>query len=619
MEPETEVKSGGNVGSTAAAVHSVPDAALREMEETIGEVGEWKLPADYEGSIGRTMFDSPTSKDDTVIVLLPNGQLKDMPRQSLVRIKSVRDKRTYLGVVVEGPFAEPDGLRADSPIIVSVTVNQGILMPKYHGRVHVQLMSEQLEDGSFIPPRRRPLPNSPVFVLGPEEAGEVLRVAGDIRLGVAFDQENIDVSIPSGKKSVLPRHLGILGTTGGGKSTTVSGLISQLQKVGTSVVLLDTEGEYAAINEPTADDRMLKALERRGMSPAGVENTHIYHLVGRETANENHPSVTAFRLDFSEMSPYAFNELLEFTSAQETRYFTAYNVCRQLLRQFGVFPTPKNDEDERQALALDELETGYPRMKLSHMIDIAGVFLHEVSQASGDPKVFNDVFKNKLPDVRKRVQLANSDSDVSWRALLAKLWRLHRFKIFDNPAANAINYEEMLQKGRVSMIDLSDMDSPQVRNIVIAQILKGIQRQQDVNYQAAVAAKTNPNPTMVFIEEAHEFLSTERIKQMSTLFQQVARIARRGRKRWLGMVFISQLPQHLPDEVLGLINNWILHKIGDSAVVTRLKKSIGGIDDSLWNRLPNLSPGQAISSFTSLARALQVNIDPTPCRLLMIE
>jgi uncharacterized protein len=619
METIGQAKIEDDAAGSGKSVQAVPEPALRAMEQTIGEVGEWKLPPEYEGSIGRTMFDSPSSKDDTVIVLLPNERLKDMPRQSLVRIKSIPDKRTYLGVVVEGPFAEPDGLRADSPIIVSVTVNQGILMPKYHGRVHVQLMNEQLDDGSLIPPRRRPLPNSPVFVLGSAEAGEVLRVSGDIKLGVAFDQENIEVNIPSSKKAVLPRHLGVLGTTGGGKSTTVSGLIAQLQKSGASVVLLDTEGEYTAINEPTEDERMQKALERRGMFPKGVDNTHIYHLVGRETANPKHPSVTAFRLDFSEMSPYAFNELLEFTSAQETRYFTAYNVCRQLLRTLGVFPKPKNDEEEKQALGLDELETGYPRMKLSHMIDIAGVFLHEVTQAPGDPTVYNDAFKTNLDKVRQRVQQANSDSDVSWRALLAKLWRLHRLKVFDNPAAGPIDYGKMLQPGKISLIDLSDMDSPQIRNIVIAQILKGIQRQQDANYQAAVEAKSAPNSTMVFIEEAHEFLSTERIKQMSTLFQQVARIARRGRKRWLGMVFISQLPQHLPDEVLGLINNWLLHKIADSAVVARLKKSVGGIDESLWSRLPNLAQGQAIASFTSLARALQVNIDPTPCKLLMID
>jgi len=84
-------------------------------------------------------------------------------------------------------------------------------------------------------------------------------------------------------------------------------------------------------------------------------------------------------------------------------------------------------------------------------------------------------------------------------------------------------------------------------------------------------------------------------------------------------VFISQLPQHLPDEVLALINNWMIHKIGDSNVVSRLRKSIGGISDGLWKQLPSLAPGQAIASYTSMARALLINVDPTPCKLLMVE
>ena len=57
---------------------------------------------------------------------------------------------------------------------------------------------------------------------------------------------------------------------------------------------------------------------------------------------------------------------------------------------------------------------------------------------------------------------------------------------------------------------------------------------------------------LIVIEEAHEFLSAERIEKMDTLFQQVARIAKRGRKRWLGLVFVTQLPQHLPRQVFGL-------------------------------------------------------------------
>jgi DNA helicase HerA-like ATPase len=42
------------------------------------------------------------------------------------------------------------------------------------------------------------------------------------------------------------------------------------------------------------------------------------------------------------------------------------------------------------------------------------------------------------------------------------------------------------------------------------------------------------------------------------LFQQVARIAKRGRKRWLGLVFVTQFPQHLPRQVFGLVNSYIL-------------------------------------------------------------
>jgi len=395
--------------------------------------------------------------------------------------------------------------------------------------------------------------------------------------------------------------------------------VAQLQKVGVAAVLLDTEGEYTTISDPTDDKDMQRALNRRGMVAEGVHDTHIYHLVGRDTANPDHPSRVQFRLDFSELSPHAFQEILDLSAAQETRFFQAYDVCKLLLRDLGVYPARGNRQEEQDALQLDELDTGYPKMTLSYLIDIAGAFLHVVSKAQDDPPCYNNVFRNGLQQVLQRVRAVKSDSEVSWRALLAKLWRLHRLQIFDNPRGASLDYGAMLQPGQVSIIDLSDTDSSQVNNLVIAQLLKGLLRQQDDNYQAAIEAGVPPTPGMILIEEAHEFLSAQRIRDMPVLFQQVARIARRGRKRWLGLTFITQLPQHLPDEVLGLINNWILHKINDSGVVSRLRRAIGGIDDGLWTRLPNLAPGQAIVSCTSLARPLLVSVDPTPCKLLMVE
>ncbi|MEZ4681118.1 MAG: DUF87 domain-containing protein [Caldilineaceae bacterium] len=231
--------------------------------------GEWEEPIEYQGSIGRTMFDTPSSEDNSIIVLLPRETMELVPAQSLVRIHSLPDERWYLGVVIKGPFAEPDGIRGDAPIVVTTTVKGGIFMPKFHGRVHVEMLGEEL-NGAVVPPRFRPLPNSPVFVLDSGETEAVLKVNGDINLGLAIGHEDLPVSIPSNRKSVLPRHLGILGTTGGGKSTTVSGLINNFQRAGMATVLIDTEGEYTQINNPTEDPTMISALERRGLSPAGI-------------------------------------------------------------------------------------------------------------------------------------------------------------------------------------------------------------------------------------------------------------------------------------------------------------------------------------------------------------
>ncbi len=602
-------------GQAVEKVKSVPAKALKELDADISAAGgELLEPKEYVGSFGRTLFDTPASADGTITVLLPADKMKDVTHQSLVRIKST-DQRGYLGVVVSGPFAEPFALRADSPMLKTVAVQGVPMLPKYHGRVQVEILGEEIPDG-MVPPRRRPLPNSPVFLLSGEETARVLRLQGDIKLGLADNHEDVEVRVPT-QKTVWPRHVGYLGTTGGGKSTTVCGQIAQLQVSNFAIVLLDTEGEYTAINEPTTDKIMLQALKRRGLSAKGIENTHVYHLVGRETRNPAHPSRHKFSLLFSELSPYAVMEILDLSDAQQERFLKAYDVAKLVLERLQVFPA--NAQEKQQLLELDELETGYPRMKLSHLYDVIAFISAHIADEE-EVYLENKEFSGKGKDVLKQVvgQSQVPKNIISWRAVLGKVGRIKRLNIFD-VQGGTLSYSTMLQAGRVSIIDLSDTDSPQINNMVIAQLLRGLQQQQETNYLKSSEAKQAPTPAMLFIEEAHEFLSAQRIAQMPVLFQQVARIARRGRKRWLGLAFVTQLPQHLPDEVLGLINNWVLHKISDAHVVARLRKSIGGIDDGLWNRLPALAPGQAIISFTSMARALQAAIDPTPCRLLLVD
>ncbi|MGK7933185.1 MAG: ATP-binding protein [Microcystaceae cyanobacterium] len=643
---ENSLSNNSSVSITDDFVQSVPQEALESIDlEAKMAGGEWQLSPEHEGCVGWTMYDMPNSEDNIITVLLPKEKIQDTPRQALVRIKSLKDERNYLGAIVKGPFAEPDGIKADAPVVITATVKGGLFLPQYHGRINVEIIGEELQDAekkaqdkkeelqdkkentqdknekSFIkkviPPRRRPLPNSPVFILDKPEAEQVLKIGGEIRLGLADSYEDLEIKIPV-KKSVFPRHLGILGTTGGGKSTTVSGIIAQFQKADMATILLDTEGEYTHICNETIDDGMKQALAYRKLKPEGVKHTHIYHLIGRETKNSGHSSVHQFSLKFAELSPYAVMEILELNEAQQTRFLQAYDVTKLVLERLKIYP--KTEEDKKNLFYWDELDTGYPEMTLNHLYDIVRMIASHVSKDTDDPYIETQEFFQQKELLKRIIKESKPDSSISsWRKVQGKLGRIKRLGIFDNPDAEPLDYAEMLQTGRVSIIDLNDTESPQINNMVIAQLLRGIQQQQEENYKKAIEESNSPIKTMILIEEAHEFLSAQRIQQMPILFQQVARIAKRGRKRWLGLVFITQLPQHLPNEVFGLINNWILHSIGDDAVVNRLRRSIGGINQGLWNQLPDLAPGQAIVSFTSLSRPLLVAIDPTPCQLLMVD
>src|SRR6266852_5906920 len=518
----------------------LPDDVMEQLAKDTAEAGgEWSAPAEYNDAIGRTMFDLPNSEDNTVTVLLPNDAVHAAPSQALVRIRSVSDNRRYLGIVVKGPFAEPDGLRGDAPIMITTAVRGGIFNPRYHGRVQVELLGEEVE-GVLIPPRLRPLPNSPVFVLDIEETAQTLHLGGDSPLGVPVGYERITAAIPSDKKSVLPRHIGILGTTGGGKSTTVSSLINGFQQAGVATVVIDTEGEYTEIYQPTRDHTMLTALAKRGGAARGVDQVAVYHLVGRETTCPDKRRTRAFSLQFSQLSPYLVMGMLDLNDAQQQRYQKAYDIAKRILYDLKIFPS--NDTEKQQVFELDEIETGYPRMTLKHMYDVVRAC---AELAAGEKKVddfaapdyrfYSQHFMQNRGQVSATLKKEATEPvthPTSWRVVQGKLGQFIRLKIFDNEEAGPLSYKDLTVPGSVSIIDLSDTDSPQINNLVIAEFLRGLLEAQNENYREAEEGSPQRR-TMIIIEEAHEFLSAERIQQMPILYQQVARIARRGRKRWL--------------------------------------------------------------------------------------
>src|SRR5262249_11262770 len=111
------------LGVPAAAPSPAPLSPQDQMAQELHHLNGIAAPLEDDGAIGRTTFDAGSSDDLTLTVLLSQDNVHLLPSQSLVRVEGRREigqekRRHYLGVVVAGPFAEPDSLRHDSPVLL---------------------------------------------------------------------------------------------------------------------------------------------------------------------------------------------------------------------------------------------------------------------------------------------------------------------------------------------------------------------------------------------------------------------------------------------------------------------------------------------------------------------
>ena len=131
--------TGASASTTATKTWASPSprtTCCDRCRPTYRAGGEVMPDPDRAGAIGATMFDLPGSEDHTVTSCCR----KTKPTGAVASAGAHQEPRrtvNYLGMVTAGPFAEPDSLRADSHMLVTVAARGGNYLPPYHGRVQV--------------------------------------------------------------------------------------------------------------------------------------------------------------------------------------------------------------------------------------------------------------------------------------------------------------------------------------------------------------------------------------------------------------------------------------------------------------------------------------------------
>lgn len=524
--------------------------------------------------LGHIHFDAPNARGNLSDILTLRDCLDGVFRNKYVQIQAPAGNQQFLGRIVEGPFFVPEEVGRDSAFAQTAILHgeEFKALPSFYVLARAEILGE-LRDGTLFGTATRPMPKSVVKDLSQDDIEKLIGLQGDMVLGALAGYPGVVVTLDSKSKKVLPRNVGIFGTVGSGKTNTAQVLIEEASRNGYAVVVLDVEGEYTAMDEATKETHLTPKLEASGRKPKGLSDFHVYHPTGGEAGRKDSKE---FGVPFQDMPPHLVSELANLTEPQEGVFLRAYEEVRRKAAEktSKIAPKPKS-----KAIAFLE----------GDLADAGGFTLQDVM--------------NEIPN-----QGAQAGQGTLW-ALTRKLEALKRTSIFD--AGKPLNPEDLLVAGRVSIVDTSGLHNDSAKNIAIAWILRRTFSEKVQNQEAP--------PTLVVIEEAHTFISKENRDRMTATMDMLKLIARRGRKRWLALCFVSQQPSHIPDEIFELCNTRVIHCVKSDYNLNPLKRTSGDVHSALWEMVPALGPGQALVTSPQFTHTILVDMRPCATRRRMIE
>ncbi|MEM4484270.1 MAG: ATP-binding protein [Sulfolobales archaeon] len=191
------------------------------------------------------------------------------------------------------------------------------------------------------------------------------------------------------------------------------------------------------------------------------------------------------------------------------------------------------------------------------------------------------------------VRASRSEMRDAAQAIL-DLIEANRFFLENILSDSAKDFIDQIRISRINIVDLTGLTMAQIDAIVSHMLHRILEERKRITWLKRSGEKPSRglvHPVMIFLEEAHIYLSTNR----DTLSRYRAElIVREGRKFGVGLGVVSQRPRGLDPDVISQIGSWALMRIiqpEDQAFVSRVSEYM---TSELIEQLPGLNIGEAI-------------------------
>ncbi len=304
--------------------------------------------------------------------------------------------------------------------------------------------------------------------------------------------------------AMASRHGLITGATGTGKTVTLQVLAEAFSRLGVPVFSADVKGDLSGIANPgKAHTKITERLEHMGISEHPFEGcpTLFWDIEGKT----GHP----IRTTVSEMGPVLLANILELNETQTGILHVAFSIA-----------------DDQGLLLLD-------------LKDLRSMLNWMAENRKELAKEYGNIASQSVSAIQRKVLVLKEAGGEQF---------------FGEPALNIddLMHTDFSGRGVVSLLDASSLYSnPKIYTTFLLWLLSELMEELPERGDA-------PLPKLVFFfDEAHLLFKNS----PKSLINRITQVVRLIRSKGVGIFFVSQYPNDIPDEVLGQLGCRIQHAL----------------------------------------------------------
>ncbi|WP_369752730.1 ATP-binding protein [Flavobacterium sp. WC2409] len=408
-----------------------------------------------------------------------------------------------------------------------------------------------------------------------------------IKLGNLVSSPSTEIKV--NLQSIFGRHCAVVGTTGGGKSYTVSKLIESLIETGNKAILIDATGEYDGSYEKSTTINIGDGTHVFHYSQLTIDD--IFFLLRPSSKTQVPKLMEAIR----SLKIVKLNNDLNLTKEvinedlSKTTVFT--KIENGLLKKAGSDKRPYEEFYFRNIASIEDGNSDFDIEKLTFQLSQECIW-DSASKWEGNPRAKIDI-PEKWGD--------RNESDISYCiSLISRINNIINSSIYQN----IFGFKKIKNKNDITNIldDFISSDNNLLRlnfgnipfDFQVREILANAIGKYLLN-KARIRTFKN-NPIIVLMDEAHQFLNKS-IKDEyfdSQPLDAFESIAKECRKHGLFLCIATQMPRDIPQGTLSQMGTFIVHRLINHNDKEAINNACSSANKNTLEFLPILGEGEAI-------------------------